>query len=147
MGAWGHQTFEDDSALDLIDEWITSGQSTDDLAQTLKLALSDDEMDYDQGQDVSVIAAVVDFVLLPGRAQNAEYAELSEDQAGLDVWLDTLSPQALRALLPTLMTALDKLVSPASELAELWSENQTDGPLWVAYLRERQSRLRGLLVD
>lgn len=22
MGAWGHKTFEDDSALDLIDEWI-----------------------------------------------------------------------------------------------------------------------------
>ena len=142
MGAWGHKTFEDDSALDLIDEWIQEARPLEHLEQAISSALAAEYLDFDQGQEVSVASAIVEFALSTDRGP--EYEELAEDQDGLDTWLETLSKERLRALVPSVVSALEKLVSPGSELAELWAENEVYGPQWVAHAHARQNRLRAL---
>ena len=144
MGAWGHKTFEDDSALDLIDEWTQEARPLEHLEQALSSALAAEYLDFDGGQDVSVAAAIIEFALSTDRGP--EYEELAEDQDGLDIWLETLSKDRLRALVPSAVSALEKLVSPDSELAELWAENEVYGPQWIAHARQRQNRLRTLAV-
>lgn len=144
MGAWGHKTFEDDSALDLIDEWIQEDRPLEHIERAISSALAAEYLDFDQGQEVSVASAIVEFAL--STARGPEYEELAEDQGGLDTWLETLSKERLRALVPSVVSALERLVSPDSELAELWAENEVYGPQWVDHARTRQNRLRTLTL-
>lgn len=121
MGAWGYKTFEDDSSLDLIDEWIQSPSPLDRIKFSLTRALEQDEFDYEAGQVVATSAAVLEFALSPSTAPDLE--EQKEIIDGLSDWLLTLDPVKLADLLPQVIRGLDCLISPESELYELWEEN------------------------
>ena len=127
MGAWGHKTFEDDSSLDLIDEWVNSDDAVSTMEQAIKEALASEYLDYEQGQAISVAAAVLDYKLNPGSTELQENEEMID---GLDVWLQTLDADRLKALAPDVIKGLDMLVGENSELAELWAENEEIYPQW-----------------
>lgn len=52
MGAWGAGSFENDTALDLIDEI----GGVDDLQRALQLSDPDEEIDADQASRIIVVA-------------------------------------------------------------------------------------------
>lgn len=122
----------------------TGGPPLEHLEQAISSALTAEYLDFDQGQEVSVASAVVEFALSTDRGP--EYEELAEGQDGLDTWLEALSKERLRAMVPSVVSALERLVSPESERAELWAENEVYGPQWIAHARHRQNRLRTLAI-
>lgn len=141
MGAWGHKTFEDDSALDLIDDLIDSDNPLDEIEQSLSKVQEGEYLEYDDGQVVSVALAILDYAL---HDDAPDRNEIEEDVEGLRAWLDTLDRARLRALLPAALRGADVLVSPQSELAELWAENEELFPQWRDLILARRDRLARL---
>lgn len=139
MGAWGYRTFEDDTALDLIDEWMQAGEPHELLEQAIAQGLTTSDLDYDQGQSIAVAAAVLDFVLFPDRA---ERLEAQDNIDGLADWLNTLDAERLRGMAPAVIRLLDRLMDKNSELADLWGETE-DASLWQNIHMQRQQRLAG----
>lgn len=140
MGAWGHKVFEDDTSLDKLDELMESDDGLSMMEEAVKEALAADYLEYDQGHDISIAAAVIVFAL---GLQPEEMRDADID--GMEVWLETLSEQRLRALAPKVVEGIDLLLGAESELAELWAENETDYPLWRQELIDRKALLQEIL--
>lgn len=134
MGAWGEKTFEDDSSLDLLDDWIDADNPEDVIEQAVADALAMDYLDYDAGHVIAVAAAVLDYTI------NAQPIE-DPDIEGLEEWLLALSRDRLDALRPHVAAGLDKLLGDESELAELWAENEELYPAWRKVHEDRKARL------
>lgn len=138
MGAWGHRTFEDDTSLDQIEDWMEAADPIDQMAQAIETALASQYLDYTDGHSISVAAAVLDYALV------GTDPEEDTDLDGLQVWLEALGQDRLRLLLPGVLSGLDRLLGEESELAELWAENEEAYPAWRQVLLDRQVRLSGL---
>jgi hypothetical protein len=143
MGAWGHGVFEDDSALDQLDEWVQADHPVDDMAALVLRVLTSTDVPYEDGIGVLVAAAVVEMVLSAPDV-SAERVELEEDVEGLAAWLTTLGQNHIFELLPQVRLALPKVWSTDSELCQLWAENADDFPLWKAGAESRLARLAAL---
>ena len=137
MGAWGEKTFDDDTALDLIDEWMAADEPLDLMEEAIRGALASDYLEYTEGHAVSLAAALLDYTLA---GQSAEEADIEE----LEAWLQTLNRPRLEALRPQVLEGLAKLLGDESELAELWAENEELYPRWRKILEDRQARLQSL---
>lgn len=140
MGAWGVMTFEDDSSLDILDEWIDRSATVPRMCQELSLALSQEYFDYNAGQVASVFAAIVEFVLSPTTAP--DYEESVEYNEELTSWLSTLNRSELREAIPLAVQGLEKLLSEESELNELWAENSELYTQWLSFNKDRLARLQ-----
>ncbi len=134
MGAWGHEPFENDTALDWATDLEDDG-GLEPVRAALAAALEPDGVEDADAGSVAVAAAAALARLghagegvtgeLPG-----EVAEWAADlRAGLDPRLAVLAVQALEAVLD----------GEASELAELWDE--AEEPAW----REHTAALRDWL--
>lgn len=134
MGAWGEKTFEDDSSLDLIDEWMNEKNPEDTIARAIKDALAMDYLEYEAGHAIAVASAVLDYTL------NGQSME-DEDMEEFESWLQTLSRDRLEAMRADVVAGLDKLLGDQSELAELWAENEELFPAWSKILEDRKARL------
>ena len=137
MGAWGAGTFEDDTALDLVQEWQDSADPIPMMRSAIELALDSDYMDYTHGHTVSVASAIVDVAF-------AGKSALPDDHDELGSWIGLLDIDQLRPLARPLVGGIDRLLGDESELAELWAENEELYPAWQQALRDRQERLRAL---
>lgn len=137
MGAWGEKTFDDDTALDLLDEWMNADEPMDQIELAIREALASDYLEYTEGHAISIAAALLDYKLAGHSTEEADMEEL-------DTWLETLSRARLEALRPQVLVGLSKLLGEESELAELWAENEELYPKWRKILEDRQSRLRSL---
>lgn len=114
MGTWGHQSFENDAALDWLVTLETRGIEA--VRSTLKLAAmtkSAKPLDSDDGA-AAVAAAEVVAAALSGdssRVPRETRAWISENSKGLGVADARLA-----------LSAVERVLSKNSELAQLWDE-------------------------
>lgn len=132
MGAWGHGIFEDDTALDVLDIVVNYDDPKKFFGSILDHALHTEYLEYTNCQEVLVTSALMDNLL-----NHTSYGETEEANTyyqrhpHLDV--SDLKPKAIRAL--------QKVTSDASELNELWAENEELYPQWRQNISDLIDRL------
>ncbi|HZX79831.1 MAG TPA: DUF4259 domain-containing protein [Lysobacter sp.] len=137
MGAWGTGVFEDDTALDFIDEQLLpSPDPHATMRAAFEAANAADYVDYEMGHAVLVSAAAL-RALRTGRPfeddEDDDWADWRRAHAALDTTdLSRLAAQACR-----------RVAAAGSELAELWAENDELYPEWKAGVESLASAVDG----
>jgi len=125
MGAWGTGVFEDDTALDFMDEELLPSKDPRGVMRSaFEAALSGEYLSYEAGQAVLVSAAAI-RALRAGEplsgAEDESWAQWRAAHAGTDFSdIGELAARACRAV-----------ASENSELNGLWQENRKLYPQWT----------------
>ena len=129
MGAWGHNTFDNDDALDWVGDLEDSGRGAIDDALR---AVTDDAEDYIESPDCcNALAAAETVAAMKGNPS----PDLPEEVAG---WVQDQDAPA-DDLVAKAKQAVD-VVAKESELKELWQESNSYEQ-WQASIKELKSRL------
>lgn len=133
MGAWGHGSFDNDSALDWLGALAERDASF--LGDTLDAVAGADDGNSPEVDESSAALAAAELV---AAALGQGHERLSENAAS---WLKTHASTARRVGAERALRAL-QIVFHNSELRELWDENGSD-TAWHADVRELIRRLGG----
>jgi hypothetical protein len=133
MGAWGGNTFDNDTARD----WAYGLEDTHDLAlvtSALQAVVGSGAEPLDADLACEALAACEVIARLKGQwgARDA-YTEI------VDAWVVAHPAAPTSDLVSAATTAIDRVLSPPSDLVDLWNDS-ADAEQWraaVADLRER----------
>lgn len=117
MGAWDTGVFDDDTALDAVDELIGAKAGPQLLKEALEKALGAEYIEYVEGVEALAVCGVIDYRLYG--------APHDPDSDGFREWADALPTDALRELTDMAADALEAVMGSSSELQELWEESQS----------------------
>ena len=137
MGAWSHEPFGNDDALD----WVYQLENVKDesvLARVFNRAIENQD-DYLEADDAFVIVAAAEVVakLLGKGTQQDSYTEQ------VDEWVKSVDFQPSADLLAKAQTALDLVLGEESELKELWSEaEEEDRDAWYSNIEALKKILK-----
>jgi len=132
MGAWGEKAFENDSALDWLNDLEAEG--VDALRHILESVAETDEQDYlDVDDGAAAIAAAEIVAAARGRGRD----RLTKPAIA---WLDANAGELGEDDLIVAAGAVERVVAGNSELRELWEEGGSDSP-WHADVRTLLKRL------
>lgn len=131
MGAWGHGTFQNDDALDLLDD-VTDGGDEAMLRATLDTAVAAAGTRLEAPEASSALAAAEIVAALRGRPAVDLPDEAIEWARGRPAPDDVLVARARQAV---------DAVLTDSELRDLWMEAD-ELPGWQATVEELRERLR-----
>jgi hypothetical protein len=132
MGAWGHNSFENDSALDWADALCLASNITP-VVDTLKAVVEkDDYIEVDEGS--AAIAAGEVVAALKGMPS----VYLLEKIASW-VQQNPLDPSA--ELISLALQAAERVADGDSELKELWEESNKQ-PEWLSAISDLKMRLQ-----
>ena len=137
MGAWSHEPFGNDDALD----WVYQLEDIQDdsvLARVFNRAIENQD-DYLEADDAFVIVAAAEVVakLLGKGTQQDSYTEQ------VDEWVKSVDFQPSADLLAKAQTALDLVLGEESELKELWSEaEEEDRDAWYSNIEALKKILK-----
>jgi len=115
MGAWGHQNFENDAAMDFVGDFMES-PSIDTIKEALRLVIeAGAEEEYIETDEASAALAAAEIVAATlGRASQDAPEELGATINNVGLTVDEkLVRQARKAV---------KQVLKESELQELWAD-------------------------
>lgn len=130
MGAWAARVFDDDTALDFLEErLIPQADPRGVMRKAFERVLAADYVDYDAGQAVLASAAVIVSVW-SGQALDDE-----ENDARI-AWRAQLAKLDFAALADLGAKACLRLCGASSELRELWEE---DSHLLAPWIRQVES--------
>lgn len=138
MSSWGHRTFEDDIALD----WL------EDLYESEPLAFFRHCLDLSDQQELSFLASV-------GVVCTAEmiHSILSEPRSGMPeaarVWVAEQEPNetALRGMVPIAIEALDRVLCKTSEMTVRWRDaGETHYGTWFGEVELLKTHLSQIAV-
>jgi hypothetical protein len=135
MGAWGIGLFEDDSALDFLEELAEAKDPLSLMNHSFTSAAATEYLEYDLAQSVLVSAAAID-TLLNGTQHGVDLEDL-------DAWVQRNPNLNVATLKPLAVAAIRRVLSEGSELRELWSENAKDYPVWRGGIESLVGRLGG----
>lgn len=135
MGAWGPGYFEDDTALDALDELVSAEEPVEYMRQAFVNVSGAEYVEFDLAQR-AVVAAVVLDALLQG-------PDLVRDEDELISWLEEKKGIEVAPLRSLAVPALKKVLSDESELKELWEENEELFPIWKGGIELITGRLAG----
>ena len=127
MGAWSHEPFGNDDALDWIDG-LEGAMDLSKIDEALDRALEADG--YLEAPEASQAVAAVEVIakLLGKGTQSDSYAK------GADKWVRSVSLMPSPALLAKAQQALQRVLGAHSELRELWQESGDDSE-WQASIK------------
>jgi hypothetical protein len=132
MGAWGEKAFENDSALDWLNDLETEG--VDALRDVLERVADTDEEDYlDLDDGAPAIAAAEIVAAARGRGRD----RLTKP---VIAWLDANANDLVEEDLLLAARAVERVVAGNSELRELWEDGGSDSP-WHADVRTLLTRV------
>jgi len=135
MGAWGARVFDDDTALDFLEEQlIPRADPRAVMRKAFEAALAADYVEYDAGQAVLASAAVI------LSAKNGQPLDDDETEARV-AWREGLAALDFAALAELGSKACLRVCGKSSELRELWEE---DADLLSAWIGNVESLARGL---
>jgi hypothetical protein len=134
MGAWDYGFFDNDTALDWVDELEDSDNPKAFFKKAFSNALKSGYLDQDDAHAVTVSAAYIDHIL-----NGTHYGEDNEILVDFVAAHPRLKVDDLRA---DAVKALQKVIGSESELNELWSENKEDYPHWKSTIEELIKRLK-----
>jgi hypothetical protein len=135
MGAWGIGIFDDDTAMDFLNELTDSKDPLKLMKSALEGARAAKYLEYDGGQG-ALVASAINYTLLNGTQHAVGLDELDTFVAkykGIDV----------SSLKSVAGAAVRQVLSEGSELRELWAENVDDYPKWRENLESLAGRLDG----
>jgi hypothetical protein len=136
MGAWGIKVFEDDSALDFLEEQlIPHADPRAAIRGAFEAAVGADYLEYDVGQAVLVSATVV------VSARDGQPLGDSEPEEWA-VWRKGLVNLDFTALTELGSKACARVCSDASELRELWEENEDLFSAWKSNVESLAQSLK-----
>ena len=135
MGAWGCDTFDNDTACD----WSYGLETCDDLSllqESLQRVLECGAEYLDSDEASEALAACETIARLRGQfgVRNA-YTE------PVDQWVTSHSHLTTDDILPLARRALDRIVGEDSELVELWQESESFAD-WQASIQNLRARLQ-----
>ncbi len=137
MGAWGHGYFDNDAALDFMEDVEEATNPKKKLLKAFAIALKADYLEYDEGCAVIVAAAYVD-----NQVHGTTFSSPDQDEPlGVDTFSTRHPNQDFSDLREKAVGALKKLLDDNSELNELWAENEVDYPAWRQGIEELTQRL------
>jgi len=129
MGAWSHEPFGNDTACD----WSYTLLESDDLAvieALLDEVLSDENEYLDADMASEAVAAIEVLAKLLGKGTQSD--TYTED---IVEWVKEHGERPSAALLQKAQLAIERIMSPGSELLELWEEGD-DGEPWKLSLQQ-----------
>ena len=132
MGAWGTGIFDDDTAMDFLNELTDSKDPLKLMKSALEDARAAKYLEYDGGQSALVASAITDAIL----NETSHAVGLEE----LDNLLAKHKGSDVSSLKSLASAAVRQVLSEGSELRELWAENVEDYPKWRANLESLASR-------
>jgi len=129
MGAWGYGSFENDSALD----WVENSFRRSGAAAVEQAFGSAAEGVYLDVDEASAVVAAAEFV---AAARDGDVSKLGAAQNVFTTHRQSLSSPHL---LPLARKALERVLQQ-SELLELWTEGQDK--TWLNEMKHLSARLR-----
>ena len=138
MGAWGWSTLSDDTALDVLDEWMSSSTPLEVMKGVLEEALESDSLDYTQAHEMSVLAMVVDHCL--NGISIVDQPE-TQDIEGYAAWLKKLNLKQIQRMKIDVAQCVDLIIDENCELAQLWAESASVYEQWHQNQMDRRDRL------
>jgi uncharacterized UBP type Zn finger protein len=134
MGAWGHKSFENDGAMDWLDEFMEE-PDVDYLASVF--ANLEDKDDYLDSEDGCTIVAAAELVAI---ATGRRSAPTDVDLSDLD--MSEISSHVDDVMIQNAISALESVKNvELSELAELWEDSESYES-WLADINSLISSLR-----
>ena len=135
MGAWGTGIFDDDTAMDFLNELTDSKDPLKRMKSALEDARAAKYLEYDAGQSALVTSAIADTIL------NGTQHAVGLDE--FDTFVAKHKSSDVSSLKGLASAAVRRVLSEGSELRELWAENVDDYPKWRENLESLASRLDG----
>jgi hypothetical protein len=125
MGSWGTDVFENDTAMDLLDEVLGGSFRLDDYRHDIRAESSDGYISAPTGEQLLAMGALVRVARgdeIDARGQIVEHAQLEEGtELDLAPFLEQFSEEDIDRLREHIgMTIREPAVS---ELFELWEES------------------------
>lgn len=134
MGAWGHDVFENDSAVDWVYELEEQGAALISTTLESVLQAGGDFLDADIASEG--LAAAEALARLLGRpGQTDPYTE------SLDAWIASNRFEPSPNLIKAAVASLDLVLGANSELAELWAEEEESLGRWRSAVEGLRLRL------
>lgn len=133
MGTWGIATFENDDAMD----WLNELQEAEDVSLLASSLIAEEAEEYLEAPDgVRILcAAEVIAAAVSGASDGLPEEVLS--------WLEDRGNSELLPLAPQARAGVDRVLADRSELAELWEENPESYPVWRSSVERLRQRLGG----
>ncbi|GAA3797997.1 DUF4259 domain-containing protein [Micrococcus endophyticus] len=134
MGAWGRKVFQNDTALDLVDEVLDGTFDLDEFRKDFRREEDEGYLDASQGAALLALGALVRI------ARNEDHADLDvllehaeAEEVDLTDFIDQFSDEDIQTLRELIGVVIREPSS--SELYELWEES---GELeqWLEYSRQ-----------
>lgn len=134
MGAWGRNVFQNDTALDLVDEVLDGSFDLDEFRKDFRREEDEGYLDASQGAALLALGALVRI------ARNEDYADLDvllehaeAEEVDLTDFIDQFSDEDIQTLRELIGVVIRE--PSCSELYELWEES---GELeqWLEYSRQ-----------
>jgi hypothetical protein len=132
MGTWGHRNFENDSALDFVDQVEQRGIGR--IEEAIK-AVANYPQDDHLKEDVCTAALVaIEFIAAAKGNQSEDFPENAED------WLQNINPEPLLGTDGQLLSKVIDRVRRNSGLRNSWNEKK-DPAQWLAVLSDLEKRV------
>ena len=113
MGAWGLKAFENDQALDFVEQLRNAEDSFDEIWALIEEAKETDYIEFDEAASIVAVAAITSAALgINGSSVGKKYQDV----------VDTLTFTQAKRIAPSCKRIL-KSISKQSELQELIEEN------------------------
>lgn len=137
MGTWSCEPFGNDTACDWAYDLEEGPRDFSFVEATLKRAADSEPSDLDADAADEAMAAAETVAKALGRGTRTDaYTER------VDRWVAALTVRPDASLIATARQALERIVSPGSELRELW-EDSDDFEEWLGIVE----RLRSAFVE
>ncbi|RYY80913.1 MAG: DUF4259 domain-containing protein [Moraxellaceae bacterium] len=135
MGTWGTGIFEDDTALDAMEQAMQTSAS-DYMTQILPYC-EQDYLEFSEAHQVMIAGVILDHVLngTPYETNDEAFENWLEQQAAPD------NAGQFTDFKPLIVRGLKLMTSGQSELGELWQENEVDYPTWLGNVEAMIARL------
>jgi hypothetical protein len=134
MGAWGHQVFENDGAMDFAGT-VVDGAGVTVLQDAFDqvIGIGDDFLDSSVAEEALMAAEIVARL-------NGKPGPQSSYFKNVDAWISRQSQKPAPALIDKARHAVKRILGENSEIVELWQDSD-QFELWRAGIENLQARL------
>lgn len=141
MAAWGINVFQDDAAVEWIEQILESDDPEELFESIFLFAIDTNYVEYHESNGVTVSAGIIDML-----ANDTKYIV---DEKDLPIWAEVLEwvednkdEFALKNVAKLGAEALEIIITKKSELNELWETNTADYSVWKMKIEKLIKRLK-----
>ncbi len=133
MGTWGHRNFENDNALDFIEEVEKRG--FDRIEEAIRVVANYPDEEFLNADDSVAALAAIEYVAAAKGKQSEDFPEDAED------WLQKTGTGPLSSYDKATITKVIDRVRNNSALRDLWQEEGNEPAEWLAVLSDLEKRV------